>query len=664
MKFSELWQRLDLLQKTLRFKIIATVAVLVVSIGTYAGIVISMNSALPEQTQSEQAAPETEAPESDRIGRDTTELLEQRLEARIAAAQQERPIEVVVAAVFVVATLFILAAIWLGLAITYLGLALLAAGIAFPMSLIPGVSGLGKLALGVIPLVFILVTMLELARLLLGASHPVFAIARNLLNEAVRMKISLVFIVILLVLLAFIPSVLNEEQPLRYRVQQWMQYGAGFGYMILALMTVFFCAASVAFEQRDKIIWQTATKPVPAWAYVGGKWVGVMILNAILLLVVSGGVFLFTKYLELQPAQGEVAYHRVVDQSVEGGIRNTSIMEDGRDSRTLDRRLLEDQVLVARVGREPLLEVIDDERLEQAVERRLAQMKSNDPSVEINEDLRSALRQDLRREAETLRRAVRLGEARIFTFAGLEEFVGSDIDFTLRYQIQAGSNDPSALYRLGFRVNGQLWPPPMGERQQAGVRQVGLKVTQLMRIPSAALSGDGLLQVEVFNFPENPQTFVFPPDGLELLYPAGGYELNFTRICTVLLIKLGFIAAVAIAMATFVSFPVAVVVTLCVLFATESAGYMAQSLESFATTTPEGNILPLQMIAKGVTEVVVWMTGPYVSLRPIESLSDGRLLGWRDLLQTVAVIGIWTVVALASGTLVFRQRELGIYSGH
>ncbi|XOV75051.1 MAG: ABC transporter permease [Phycisphaerales bacterium] len=221
------------------------------------------------------------------------------------------------------------------------------------------------------------------------------------------MKISLVFIVILLILLAFIPSVLNEEQPLRYRVQQWMQYGAGFGYMILALMTVFFCAASVAFEQRDKIIWQTATKPVPAWAYIGGKWVGVMILNAILLLVVSGGVFLFTKYLELQPAQGEVAYHRVVDQSVEGGIRNTSIMEDGRDSRTLDRRLLEDQVLVARVGREPLLEVIDDERLEQAVERRLAQMKSNDPSVEINEDLRSALRQDLRREAETLRRAVR-----------------------------------------------------------------------------------------------------------------------------------------------------------------------------------------------------------------------------------------------------------------
>lgn len=665
MKFNELWQRLDLLQKTLRFKIIATIAILVVSIGTYAGIVISMNSALPEQTQTEQAAPDAEDAESERIGRGTTELLEQRLEARIAAAQQERPIEVVLAAAFIIGTLVALAAVWLGLAITYLGLALGGLAIAYPVSLIPGLEGLGKLVLGVIPLVFILVTMLELARLLLGASHPVFAIARNLLNEAVRMKISLVFIVILLVLLAFIPSVLNEEQPLRYRVQQWMQYGTGFGYMILALMTVFFCAASVAFEQRDKIIWQTSTKPVPAWGYVTGKWVGVMVLNAILLLVVSGGVFLFTKYLELQPAQGEVAYHRVVDQTAEGGIRDTSVQPEGEpDYRTLDRRLLEDQVLVARVGLEPLIEVIRDEDLNPIVERRLAQMKSNDPSLEITEELRRALRQDLRREAETLRRAVRLGEARIFAFQGLEEFVGSGIDFTLRYQIQAGSNDPSALYRLGFRVNGQLWPPPMSDRQQAGIRQVGLKVTQLMRIPSDMLSSDGVLLVDVYNFPDNPQTFVFPPDGLELLYPAGGYELNFTRICAVLLIKLGFIAAVAIAMATFVSFPVAVVVTLCVLFATESAGYMAQSLDSFATTTPEGNPLPLQMLAKGVTQVVVWMTGPYVSLRPIESLSDGRLLGWGDLLRTIGAIGVWTLVMLGLGVAMFRRRELAIYSGH
>lgn len=672
MKFGDLWQRLDLLQKTLRFKVIASIVVLVLSIGGYAAVFVTMNSALPETERTQQrGATEQQQPQAQdqRIERGTAELLERQLQARIAAAEQESPMEVVIGAAFAVATVFALIAIWLGLAITYLGLALLGAAVAYPISLIPGMRGIGRLGLSVIPLIFILVTLLELARMSLGGSNPVMAIARNLLNEAVRMKISLVFIVILLVLLAVIPSALNEEQPLRYRVQQWMQYGTGFGYIILALMTVFFCAASVAFEQRDKIIWQTVTKPVPAWGYIGGKWIGVMILNAVLLLVVSGGVFLFTQYLELQPARGEVAYHRIIDRTAEGGIRDTRVRSENVlvDYRTLDRRLLEDQVLVARVGIEPLPEEPAPERVNQVIERRLQEMRSNNPQMQITQEIRDTLRRDIMLEAEAYRRAVSLNTSRQFVFTGLEDFIGTDTELSLRYQIQAGSNDPSALYTVGFRVNGQPWPPSPDDPRMNGIRQVGLKVTQVMSIPAAAITeidGEGVIILEVTNFPSNPQTFVFPPDGLELLYPAGGYELNFIRVCTVLLIKLGFIAAVAIALATFVSFPVAVVVTLCVLFATESAGYLAESLGSFATSTVEGNVLPLHLLAQGVAQVVVWVFGIYTTLRPIESLSDGRLLGWGELGYTMGVIGVWTIVILGFGVLMFKRRELAIYSGH
>ncbi len=664
MNLSQLWQRLDLLQKTTRFKVIASIVVLVLSIGSYGAIVVAMNSALPvaDQTQvQDEASPEG----AERIERSTAQILEERLQSGIAEAQRETPVETVLAAAYIVCTIFALAAIWLGLAMTYLGLSLLAAAVAYPLTLIPGFQGVGRLGLSVIPLVFILVTLLEIARLLLGGSHPVFAIARNLLNEAVRMKISLVFIVILLILLAVIPTALNEEQPLRYRVQQWMQYGTGFGYIVLALMTVFFCAASVAFEQRDKIIWQTVTKPVPAWAYISGKWFGVMVLNAVLLLVVSGGVFLFTQYLELQPARGEVAYHRIIDRTSETGVRDTSVREEGQpDYRTLDRRLLEDQVLVARVGVEPLRELPDPQRVEQAVDRRIQEMQTEDPNLEPTEALRDGLRREINEQARAFERAVPLGTIRVFVFRGLEEFVGSDKELSLRYQIQAGSNDPSELYTVGFRINNVNWPPAQTQSGRDGIRQVGLKITQVMSIPAGLISDDGVLVLEVYNFPNNPQSFVFPPDGLEILYPASGYELNFTRVCTVLLIKLGFIAAVAIALSTFLSFPVAVVVTLCVLFATESAGYMAESLGSFSTTTAEGNVLPLNAIAKPMTELVVWVFGVYTSLRPIESLSDGRLLSWGNLAYTMGAIGLWTVSTLAFGILMFRNRELAIYSGH
>lgn len=662
MRLGDLWRRLDLLQKTMRFKVIATIVILLVSGGLYTGIVVARNSALPD-AQTQIAQPE-QTEQAERVSEDTASILERQLRMQIEAAQSQTPVEAVLAAAFAIGTAMALAAVWLGLAITYLGLAITALAVAYPVSLAPGIGGVGRLALGVIPLVFILVTLLELARILLSGSHPLLAVARNLLNEAVRMKISLVFIVILLVLLAVIPTVLNEDQPLRYRIQQWMQYGTGFGYLILALMTAFFCAASVAFEQRDKIIWQTMTKPVPAWAYVVGKWSGVMVLNAVLLLVVSGGVFIFTKYLELQPASGEVAYHRIIDRSAEGGIRDTSVRgEFGEDYRTLDRRVLEDQVLVARVGITPQRTMPSEQFFQERIERRIAEMRSNDPQgFQDTQALRNELRQRLRNEIDILSRAVPLGQRQQFMFEGLERFEGTDTTFTLRYQIQAGSNDPSALYTVNFWVNGVPWPPNFEDRRLDGTRQVGLKITQVMEIPAAAIN-EGRIQLIVGNFPGNPQAFVFPPDGLELLYPAGGYELNFTRVNAVLLVKLGFIAAVAIALATFVSFPVAVVVTLCVLFATESAGYMSQSLESFATTTPEGNLLPLHLLARVITVGVVWMFGIYTNLSPIESLSDGRLLGWTTLANAITVIGFWTLLLLAFGVAMLRRRELAIYSG-
>jgi hypothetical protein len=66
---------------------------------------------------------------------------------------------------------------------------------------------------------------------------------------------------------------------------------------VLAFLTLAFGVASITGEQRDKVIWQTVTKPVAAWQYLLGKWLGVVGLNAVLLVVASSGIFLFTEYL-------------------------------------------------------------------------------------------------------------------------------------------------------------------------------------------------------------------------------------------------------------------------------------------------------------------------------------------------------------------------------
>ena len=98
---------------------------------------------------------------------------------------------------------------------------------------------------------------------------------------------------------------LEVDSPLRYRVQSFLQYGTGGSFWIIAILTLVFSVSTVAFEQRDKTIWQTMTKPVASWQYVLGKWLGVVGLNAVLLTVCASAVFLFTEYLRQQPARGE-----------------------------------------------------------------------------------------------------------------------------------------------------------------------------------------------------------------------------------------------------------------------------------------------------------------------------------------------------------------------
>ncbi|MEM1423116.1 MAG: hypothetical protein AAGH64_03835, partial [Planctomycetota bacterium] len=201
-----------------------------------------------------------------------------------------------------------IAIVWLGLSLTYLAALLVGWLVAWPLMAFDASRDFGLMLFGAVPLVLALMTLLQLARLALSGPSPTLAIAKNVLSEAVRMKISLVFIVILLLLLSVTPTVLTEDQALRYRVQQWLTYGLGLPFGVLALLTVFFSAASVAFEQRDKIIWQTMTKPVRPLQYLLGKWMGIMTLNLILLSVSATGVFLVIEYLRYQPAEDERAY--------------------------------------------------------------------------------------------------------------------------------------------------------------------------------------------------------------------------------------------------------------------------------------------------------------------------------------------------------------------
>lgn len=636
MNLRELARRLNRLQHATPFKIVASIAVVVVAAAVFATYFVSVTSA-PESAAlvPEFVAPpemtEAQRSELEAAQRTLREILEgQRVDIKLVGT--------VCAAGAGVAIIIV----WLGLGLTYLGLGLVVAAVAWPLAMFEPTRDWARLLVGVVALTAAFTALMQALRVLLSGPGPVFAVARNVLAEAVRMKISIVFIVLLIVGLAALPDLLNPATPLRYRVQSFLQYGTGGSFWIIAILVLFFSVASVAFEQRDRQIWQTMTKPVAAWQYILGKWLGVVGLAAVLLAVCCSAIFLFTEHLRTQPARGEIQTVGAQSQPTE------------------DRLILETQVLAARVSVEALPPPdLDEEALERAIIDRIEKERRLNPDFpEDSEELRAKMASDLRKGVVQLYRSIEPTRYEIYVFEGLAPARQAGQPLILRYRIDAGSNPPDQLYRLTFIIDGT----PI-------VEEVGLGHSHtLPALRPGVIDDEGRLIVQIYNGDvlqgiANPETITFPPGGLEVSYSAGSYRMNFLRVALVLWIKLAFLAMLAITAATFLSFPVACMVAFGAFFAAESALFLVQSLEVYDTLDRQGNAIWYKVVIAWIATAVSRMFSTYANLKPTTSLVDGRLLAWSSVAWAVVVIGIWSLALYGAAVAIFRRRELATYSG-
>ncbi len=675
MSLSDRLARLNHLQRSLRFKVVATIVVVLAAVVGFsvwwtvlnapdagtdarpgadqapAAQTAPADEPLPDR-DSGQATAQPQDPGSDLIADRGASEFEPRLDPQnVLSALGSRDATLGVALGAIAAAGVSVIVIWLGAGLTYLAIALAAALVVVPLRLIPATEGVAALLAGVAALAASFTIFIELARALLSSSHPVFAIARTVVSEAVRMKISLVFILLLIGWLASLPFLLDDAQPLRFRVQTFLQNGTAGAFWSLALLTMFFAVATVAFEQRDKIIWSTIVKPVKAWHYILGKWLGVMAVNAAMLAVAASGVFLFTEYLRAQPARGEIAPY---------------VAADGSGRPTQDRLILEARVLTARAAVAPELPPISPERVEQRLVERLraAQGEATEIDPAMRARMREALIPSVIETLEAQRTAIAPFDVKDFVFPDLDEAKALGKPITLRYKIQAGANDPTELVAVLFEFvdssTGQVIPMSI---------DAPLNVAQSIDLRPIVIGEDGELILRVYNGDPvrrmgNDLTIRFPPDGLEVLYAKGGYETNFLRVTVSLLIKLGFIAAAAIFAATFLSFPVAALLAFLVLFAAETSGFLAGSLEIYSAVDQQGDLNIFKFIVKLIASPVATVFTGYRSLDSVDRLVDGKLLSWSEFAGAGAVILLLSFLILALATLIFKKRELATYSGH
>ncbi|MCC6661693.1 MAG: hypothetical protein IT437_12495 [Phycisphaerales bacterium] len=658
MTVREFGARANRLQNSLSFKVAVSLAVLALAATVF--VTYAVRRAAPPAADARVTAPVDGA--GTPAGHSAEEPvaadnMEQILRDVLAARDDPASMGIGLAVVSGVA----LVIIWIGLALTYGALLLVAALVAVPLAFF-GAGGAARLVIGVVALTASFTALMQGARFLLSGSGPVRAIARNVLAEAVRMNVSLVFIVMLVVGLATLPGLLTTPT-LRYRVQAFLQYSTSGAFWIIALLVVVFGVATVAFEQRDKQIWQTMTKPVAAWQYLLGKWLGITSLAGVLLAVSCSGIFLFTEYLRQQPALGE---DRAQASSIAAGR--------GGDFVSQDRYTLETEVLVARQSVKPTLGRLEngqvrrfgmqDKEFEAAVQDFIAEKRKEDPQFATTASALNKVRDDLFKGVAQQFFTIEPMGQETYIFEGLGAAKASGVPLMLRYKIQSGENLPNKVYKLTFIFGNTAEAPqevPLDQYTTLRLRPEVINEfgrVEMIVVNGALLIADG----QVVQAQPNEYSITFPPGGMELSYAVGGYRANFVRVALVLWVKLGFLAMLAVTAATFLSFPVAVFVSLCAFMGAESSGYLSHAME-YWSTEDKGHIQWFNLVIEIIAKTVIGMFKTYTDLRPTQKLVDGLLLSWGGVAWGMIVLGVFSSVLYGIAVLIFRRRELATYSG-
>lgn len=529
-------------------------------------------------------------------------------------------------------------AVWLGLLPGYLFMVTtgLIMGIAGVMLDRPAMT---FVATGLSGLVVSFTLLMKLLLVGLSGKPRWMAVAQTVVRESVRLRISVAFIVVLLVALPLIPVFIDHKSPLRYQIQSFMARSLDLTYVCAACMTLTLGCATVAFEIRDRQIWQLLTKPLPRLQYLLGKWVGIVTMNAVLLVVSGVGIFLFVQWMRTRPALDE-----------------------------LDRLAVRDEVMVARESAFPPYHGMTRDQLLGAVDAAIASDAILKADIQEGrkriEDVRRDVSAERQKDFLASQRMVGPGESKTLVFSGLQGAKRPGHSLTLRFLLHAGGSDTHSVYPVVFRFRDGSWID----------RKFVPATSSVIAIPSDLIDEEGKLSIELMNlefdatakaFQPGEFTFNWDADAVELFYRVGGFEANYLRGMAVNLVKLSFLAMLAVCSATILSFPVACLLSFAVFLAGSMTQFLAESIRYQSLDL--GSSMVAQVVATiiyALANSVEFLLRPFGETSANESLVRGINVGWDEVMRALAVVGVvWTGATRLIGWLAFRRKELAIYSG-
>jgi hypothetical protein len=448
------------------------------------------------------------------------------------------------------------------------------------------------------------------------------AIARLTFWEGIRMRIVLVFIVVLIFVVLRLPFALRGDETLSGRLQTFLSYSLGALGVFMSLATVFLSCATLTKDIEQRSLHLVVTKPVSRFQILAGKWVGVNVLN-VLMVVLSGLVIYgFAVFIKTRPEQ----FMR-------------------------DRLKLDDTVWTARAAALPTSPDFEGDA-RRYVEELAAQGK------EFGQDQEAVIRQRAQELREDWKRVPPLGY-QVYRFEGLSPPQSSETVYQVSFKAQSVPVGVNELLRIGWMILDPETGAPLAQRETD--ERSSVRHQFLVR---AGVVKNGRAAIAVVNPPSNERETIYfeGDDGLQILYKVGGFEMNFVKSLLLILFRLAFLSAVGLFFSTFVSFPVACFCVLTIYMFCLGMPWWLESIGAQLKTVdpmvdPYGRFGPVVRLF--LVPVLTVLLPDFATYDGVASLIDGRAipagLMWRSAAHTL-IYGV--VLLVLPAWLIFRSREI------
>jgi hypothetical protein len=460
----------------------------------------------------------------------------------------------------------------------------------------------------------------------------IFAIAWLTWKAALRFKLFLVIAVLLILAVVGLPLVIEDDGTAQGFTQIILTYTLSAITALLGLSTLWLSCGTLARDIEECQIQVVATKPIARWQIWLGKWLGIVSLNAVLLALSGGCVYGLLQW------------------------RATKLP-------AAEQTILRQQILVARGSARPPDNTAE---IEAETDRILqGRLKQNPEMAGLTDAERKEVRKMIREGVKADSQLVPPNYQRTWQI---------DLGFAKNYlhgkplQLRVKFNSAQKNAAGTFVALWEIGDPNSPDARRLAPMSLAPDTFHEFEIPPDLFDANGLLTITFVN--PNDTALLFPlDDGMEVLYPEGGFALNFARGLAIIFCWMALLAALGLAAASLLSFPVAAFFALAMMLVVFSSGTLAESVDSGtvaggnAETGVAGHSMADVVLIpafKGVLAVVSLAK----NFSPIDALSSGRSIPWSELglafTQIVLLLGGFFA---AAGIIFFSRRELATAQG-